>query len=189
MTRKWIALRAIAFGAVVAVCGVVASRVGRAQEASAARAQYDIVIRNGHIIDGTGSPWYAGDIGIRDGRIAAIGDLAGAQAKQTINAAGRVVAPGFIDMLGQSEITMLVDPHVPSKIFQGITTEITGEGDSVAPQTDATLASLNTDCQHYGISCNWRTFTGYFARLQKIYGGLAEAEASALLKTFFRDRR
>lgn len=166
MARKWIVLGVIVLGVVAALGGVMASRLG-AQEAAASHAGYDIVIRNGHIIDGTGSPWYSGDIGIRDGKVAAIGDLAGAQAKQTIDAAGRVVAPGFIDMLGQSEITMLVDPHVPSKIFQGITTEITGEGDSVAPQTDATLESLNTDCQHYGISCDWRTFTEYFARLQK----------------------
>jgi len=129
--------------------------------------EFDVLIRNGHIIDGTGSPWYAGDIGIRDGHIAAIGDLAHGQAKETIDAAGRVVAPGFIDMLGQSEITMLVDPHVPSKIFQGITTEITGEGDSIAPQTDATLARMQPECQHYGITCDWHTLTEYFARLQK----------------------
>lgn len=167
MTRKWIGPLVIVLGAVAAVCAVTASRLARAQDAAAASAEYDVLVRNGHIIDGTGSPWYAGDVGIRDGRIAAIGDLAGAQAKQTIDAAGRVVAPGFIDMLGQSETTMLVDPHVPSKIFQGITTEITGEGDSVAPQTDATLQSLNTDCEHYGISCSWRTLTEYFERLQK----------------------
>ncbi len=78
-----------------------------------------------------------------------------------------MVTPGFIDMLGQSEITMLVDPHVPSKIFQGITTEITGEGDSIAPQTDATLARMQPECQHYGITCDWHTLTEYFARLQK----------------------
>lgn len=129
--------------------------------------EFDVVIRNGHIIDGTGSPWYAGDVGIRDGHIAAIGNLSHAHAKQEIDAAGRVVAPGFIDMLGQSEITMLVDPHVPSKIFQGITTEITGEGDSVAPQTDATLEQMKPDCQHYQITCGWRSFDEYFARLQK----------------------
>ena len=72
---------------------------------------YDIVIRNGHIIDGTGSPWYSGDVAIRGGRIAALGKLDGAPAKRTIDARGMVVAPGFIDMLGQSELTILVDPH------------------------------------------------------------------------------
>lgn len=168
MRRRMIAMLAAAAASVAALAfGPLSGRLARAQNAAAARGEYDIVIRNGHIIDGTGSPWYAGDIGIRGGRIAAIGDLAGANAKQTIDAAGRVVAPGFIDMLGQSEITMLVDPHVPSKIFQGITTEITGEGDSVAPQTDATLAQMMPECSHYQITCNWRTFTQYFARLEK----------------------
>ena len=96
---------------------------------------FDLVIRNGHIIDGTGSPWYSGDIGIINGRIAQIGVLTDASAKRVIDAQGRVVAPGFIDMLGQSEVSILVNPHLPSKIFQGITTEITGEGGSIAPLT------------------------------------------------------
>src|SRR5713101_6251901 len=86
---------------------------------AAADKPYDIVIRNGHIIDGTGSPWYSGDIGIRDGKIAAIGNLTGAARKRTVDAKGRVVAPGFIDMLGQSEYTILVEPRLPSKIYQG----------------------------------------------------------------------
>ena len=106
---------------------------------AAATAPYDVVIRNGHVIDGTGSPWYAADIGIRGGKIAAIGHLEGAAAKQTIDAHGLIVAPGFIDMLGQSELTILVNPHLPSKIFQGITTEITGEGGSIAPLNDRIL--------------------------------------------------
>src|SRR6202050_4319473 len=97
------------------------------------------VITNGHIIDGTGSPWYSGDIGIRDGRIAAIGNLKTASRKRTIDAAGNVVAPGSIDMLGQSELSILVEPRLPSKIYQGITTEITGEGGSIAPLNDAIL--------------------------------------------------
>ncbi len=128
---------------------------------------YDMVIHNGHIIDGTGSPWYAADIGIRDGRIAAIGDLASAPAKRTIDAHGMVVAPGFIDMLGQSELTILVDPHLPSKIYQGITTEITGEGGSIAPQTDATIQADRVGYEHYHITPDWRTFDQYFQRLQK----------------------
>src|SRR5215467_13457767 len=93
----------------------------------AAPASYDLIIRNGRIIDGTGSPWYAADIGIRAGRIAAIGHLADAAARETIDAHGKIVAPGFIDMLGQSELSILTEPRLPSKIFQGITTEITGE--------------------------------------------------------------
>src|SRR5258708_21956408 len=86
---------------------------------------FDLVIINGHIIDGTGSPWYSGDVGMRDGRIAVMGNLSAAARKRTVDAKGRVVAPGFVDMLGQSEATILVDPRLPSKIYQGITTEIT----------------------------------------------------------------
>jgi N-acyl-D-amino-acid deacylase len=132
----------------------------------AAASPYDTVVRNGRIIDGTGSPWYSGDIGIRDGRIAAIGNLAGASARRTIDAHGMVVAPGFIDMLGQSELTILVNPHLPSKIYQGITTEITGEGSSVAPVTDAMLNADRLTFEHYGIKPDWHTLREYFARLE-----------------------
>ncbi len=128
---------------------------------------FDVVITNGHIIDGTGSPWYTGDLGIRNGKIAAIGNLAGASAKRTIDAHGNVVAPGFIDMLGQSESTILVEPRLPSKIYQGITTEITGEGGSIAPQNDAIIAADKTTYEHLKITPDWRTFRQYFARLEK----------------------
>jgi len=128
---------------------------------------YDIVILNGHVIDGTGSPWYAADVGIRDGRIAAIGRLTDASAKQKIDAAGKVVAPGFIDMLGQSEITVLVEPTLPSKIFQGITTEITGEGGSVAPLNDAIIKADKVSYDHFKITPDWRTHAQYFARAEK----------------------
>jgi N-acyl-D-amino-acid deacylase len=128
---------------------------------------YDVVIQHGRIIDGTGSPWYSGDIGIRQGRIAAIGNLTGAPAKRIIDAHGMVVAPGFIDMLGQSELTILVNPHLPSKIYQGITTEITGEGSSAAPVTEAMLTADRVQYEHYGIQPGWRTFHDYFARLEK----------------------
>src|SRR5437763_455317 len=136
--------------------------------ASLASAQsYDILIRNGRVIDGTGSPWYSGDIGVRGGRIAAIGLLSNSEAKRTIDAHGMVVAPGFIDMLGQSEITILVNPHLPSKIYQGITTEITGEGGSVAPLNEAIVKADHVTYEHYGIRPDWRTFREYFARLRK----------------------
>ena len=135
--------------------------------AAAAASPFDIVIRNGHIVDGTGSPWYAGDIGIRGGHVAAIGRLADAPARRTIDARGMVVAPGFIDMLGQSELTILVNPHLPSKIYQGITTEITGEGSSIAPLTDAVAQADRVTYQHYGVEPTWRTFREYFARLRK----------------------
>ena len=133
----------------------------------AADASFDLVITNGHIIDGTGSPWYSGDIGIRDGRISAIGNLSTTARKRTIDAKGKVVAPGFIDMLGQSEMTILVDPRLPSKIYQGITTEITGEGGSAAPLSDTIIAADRTGYEHYKINPDWRTFRQYFARLEK----------------------
>jgi N-acyl-D-aspartate/D-glutamate deacylase len=133
----------------------------------AAAQSFDIVIRNGHIIDGTGSPWYAADIGIRDGRVARIGTLSKAQSRTTIDATGLTVAPGFIDMLGQSELSILVNPHVPSKIFQGITTEITGEGNSIAPVNERILSADRGGFEHYGITADWRTFAEYFNRLER----------------------
>lgn len=127
---------------------------------------YDLIITHGHIIDGTGSPWYSGDVGVRDGRIVALGNLSAAKAARTLDAQGMVVAPGFIDMLGQSELTILVDPRLPSKIFQGITTEITGEGESVAPLDEAIIKERQRDYDHYGIKVDWRTLGQYFARLR-----------------------
>jgi N-acyl-D-amino-acid deacylase len=134
---------------------------------AAQTSQFDLIIRNGHIIDGTGSPWYSGDVAVRDGRIAAVGSLVGATARQTIDAAGKVVAPGFIDMLGQSDLSILVNPHLPSKIFQGITTEITGEGGSAAPLNDSIIAAGRLGYEWLKIEPDWRTFGEYFARLER----------------------
>ncbi|HTC57868.1 MAG TPA: D-aminoacylase [Candidatus Sulfotelmatobacter sp.] len=143
---------------------LVATRPLPAQSTAPA---FDLVITNGHIIDGTGSPWYSGDVGIRDGKVSAIGNLASVPRKRTIDAAGKVVAPGFIDMLGQSELTILVEPRLPSKIYQGITTEITGEGGSIAPLNDAIIQNDRPGYEHYHITPDWRTFRQYFARLEK----------------------
>ncbi len=129
---------------------------------------YDLVIHNGRIVDGTGSPWYSGDVAIREGRIAAIGHIGdGVSAKRSIDARGMVVAPGFIDMLGQSELTILVNPHLPSKIYQGITTEVTGEGSSIAPLNDRVVKAERVTYEHYGVQPSWQTFREYFARLRK----------------------
>jgi N-acyl-D-amino-acid deacylase len=128
---------------------------------------FDLVITRGHIIDGTGSPWYSGDVGVREGKIAAIGNLSASARERTIDAAGKVVAPGFIDMLGQSERTILVDPRLPSKIYQGITSEITGEGDSIAPLNDPIVQSGRSGWDYYKITPDWRTLRQYFARLEK----------------------
>lgn len=149
---------------VIIVFGSAASSSAQAQSPTL---PFELVITNGHIIDGTGSPWYSADLGVRDGKIAAIGNLAAAPRQRTIDAGGKVVAPGFIDMLGQSEMTILVDPRLPSKIFQGITSEITGEGSSIAPVNDAIIEADRSGYDHYKINPDWRTFRQYFARLEK----------------------
>jgi N-acyl-D-amino-acid deacylase len=130
---------------------------------------YDVIIKNGKIIDGSGNPWVSGDIAIRGERIIAIGHFApNVHAKRVIDAAGLVISPGFIDMLGQSEIALLVDNRSLSKLSQGITTEITGEGGSIAPQNKLTLASLQPDLeQQYHVRVDWTTLAGYFQRLEK----------------------
>ena len=136
-------------------------------QAAPASQTLDTVIINGHIVDGTGSPWYSGDVGIRGAKIAAIGNLGDTPRLRTVDAHGMVVAPGFIDMLGQSELTILVEPRLPSKIYQGITTEITGEGGSAAPINDAIIHADQSGYEHYHITPDWRSLEQYFARLEK----------------------
>jgi N-acyl-D-aspartate/D-glutamate deacylase len=96
--------------------------------------RYDLVIRGGQIVDGTGNPWFFGDVGIHGGKIAAIGRLPEAKARQTIDAAGLIVAPGFIDMHSHSDTVLLEDGRAESKIRQGVTTEVLGEGSSAGPR-------------------------------------------------------
>ncbi len=127
---------------------------------------FDLVIANGRIIDGTGAPWFRGDVGIRDDRIAAIGHLEGAAARHRIDAHGMVVAPGFIDLLGQSELLLLVDGRAESKVRQGITTEITGEGESVAPVAQSALDEMKPWLEKYHLTIDWKDLDGYFARLE-----------------------
>lgn len=136
-------------------------------DASVADAPYDVLIRNGRIIDGSGNPWVSGNIAIRGDRIVAIGKLEHAAAKRVIDASGLVVSPGFIDMLGQSELALLIDNRSMSKLSQGITTEITGEGASAAPQNALTLAQLQPGLDQYHLKVDWSTLTEYFARLEK----------------------
>jgi len=128
---------------------------------------FDLVIAHGRIIDGTGAPARPGDVGILAGHVAAVGDLASSPRARTIDAHGMVVAPGFIDMLGQSEITLLVDPRAASKITQGVTTEITGEGQSAAPQSDAVIQADHDGWEHVKVTPDWRTFRQYFVRLER----------------------
>lgn len=128
---------------------------------------YDIVIMNGKIVDGTGNPWFYGDVAIRGDKIVKVGHIGPSRAKQRIDAKGMIVAPGFIDMLGQSETSLLIDPRAQSKIFQGITTEITGEGGSIAPVNDYILKQQEPFLNHYHLKCDWRTLGQYFDRLQR----------------------
>ena len=152
------------------VVGIAAVGIRSAarQDTDAARGEsYDVIIRGGHILDGTGNPWYAADIGIRGDKIAAIGKLEGASARQTIDATGKVVAPGFIDMLGQSETSLLIDKRSLSKLSQGITSEITGEGGSIAPQDERTIAPMKPFLDQYHLTVDWTDLNGYFHRLEE----------------------
>ena len=130
--------------------------------------QYDVLIRNGRLVDGSGNPWTYADVGVIGDRVAFVGRAGqGVTAKRTIAATGLIVAPGFIDMLGQSEFNLLVDKQGVSKLTQGVTTEITGEGDSIAP-TNERLAAENADVlEHYKITRDWRSLEEYFQRLAK----------------------
>jgi dihydroorotase/N-acyl-D-amino-acid deacylase len=154
-----------ALGEISAVAYDAPLTVTAAQSASN---EFDVIIKNGSIVDGSGNPWVSGDIAIRGDRIAAVGKLQDAHAKRVIDATGLVVSPGFIDMLGQSEASLLIDNRSLSKLSQGITTEITGEGGSIAPQTDLTLASLQPVLDHYKLKVDWTTLEGYFKRLEKV---------------------
>lgn len=129
--------------------------------------QFDFIISNGRIVDGTGAPWYVGDIAISDDRIAAIGDLNEATAKQRLDAARLVVSPGFIDVQGQSEFNLLIDKRAASKITQGVTTEITGEGTSIAPLNDRLLVDLEDSAKKYGVALDWRSLDEYLRRLDR----------------------
>jgi dihydroorotase/N-acyl-D-amino-acid deacylase len=127
---------------------------------------YDVLITGGRIVDGTGAPWFKGDIALSGDRIVAIGQLAGRPARQAIDASGLVVAPGFIDMLGQSEFNVLVDGRAASKIMQGVTTEITGEGESIAPANDRMIREGKPSWDHFKVVQDFRTIAAYFARLE-----------------------
>ena len=131
------------------------------------RRDYDFVISGARVIDGTGAPWTYEDIGIVGDHIAAMGDLHDATAQQRIDAAGLVVSPGFIDVQGQSEFNILVDNRAASKITQGVTTEITGEGTSIAPLNDRLIEDFKDDAKKYGITLDWRSLDEYLQRLDR----------------------
>jgi N-acyl-D-amino-acid deacylase len=132
-----------------------------------APARFDLVFAGGRVVDGTGAPWRRSDVGIVGYRIAAVGDLSRAAAVRRIDATGLVVAPGFIDMLGQSEYNVLVDNRAASKITQGITTELTGEGRSIAPLNARMIADMKDVSDHYGVTPDWTTLAGYWKAFER----------------------
>jgi dihydroorotase/N-acyl-D-amino-acid deacylase len=155
---KWLALVVL-----VAALGLA----GSAAPPAAPPDTYDIVIAGGRIVDGTGAPWFAGDVGIRGDRIVAIGNLKAAVATTRIDAANLVVAPGFIDLLGQSEFNVLVDNRAASKVLMGVTTEVTGEGSAIAPANERTFADQADSFKHFGVAWDWRSLADYFRRLDQ----------------------
>src|SRR5262245_4688771 len=128
----------------------------------AASPSCDLLFVGGRVVDGTGAPWFRADVCVAGDRIAALGSLANADAKRRIDASRLVLAPGFIDMLGQSEYNVLVDPRAASKITQGITTEMTGEGTSIAPTNARLLAEGKEVFEHYGVTPDFTTLAGYW---------------------------
>src|SRR5881398_1321958 len=129
-----------------------------------APADYDLIIRNGRVIDGTGRPGFNADVAIKGDRIVRVGNLRGAPAKRVIDARGQIVAPSFIDMLGQSETFLLIDPRGISKVMMGVTTEITGEGESIAPINERQIKEAEDFNRRFNLTIDWRTLDEYFKR-------------------------
>ena len=134
--------------------------------------QFDLLIKNGRIVDGSGRAAYTADLAIKGDRIVRIGNLSNATATRTIDARGLVVAPGFIDMLGQSETYLLIDPRAMSKVMMGITTEITGEGESIAPINERQIKEQQDFLKRFNLTIDWRTLDEYFKRLEKQGSGV-----------------
>ena len=124
-----------------------------------AEPKLDILLKHGKVVDGSGTPWYIADVGIRDGIIVRIGRIENTEAERTIDASGLIVAPGFIDMMGQTATPMMYDPQTAINLLtQGITTINAGEGSSAAPLSDDSAKREG-----------WTTFAEYFALLD-LYG-------------------
>jgi len=133
----------------------------------AASTDFDIIIRNGEVIDGSGSPRVRADVGIRGDTIAEIGDLSKKTAATTIDAKNQVVTPGFIDLLGHSEGSVLIDPHVEGKVRQGVTTEVTGEGHSPGPLNQAMIAEANRTRPPGFPEVTWHTLADFMRVVEK----------------------
>lgn len=134
--------------------------------------QYDVLIKGGRIVDGSGRAGYVADLAVKGDRIVAIGNLSKATAARVIDAQGLVVAPGFIDMLGQSETYVLIDPRAMSKVMQGVTTEITGEGESIGPINERQIKEQEDFLRRFNLTVDWRTLDQYFKRIEKQGSGV-----------------
>jgi N-acyl-D-aspartate/D-glutamate deacylase len=180
VVRRVALVSSMLLGGMLAACSDSAEHASAVSSEARDDAPYDILITGGRIVDGTGAPWYYGDIGVRAGKIAAIGKLAGSPAKETIDAAGKVVTPGFIDLHTHSDLSLLRDGRGMSKITQGVTTEVLGEGASVAPR------KADADDGRWGIQPDWTTLAGYFDKLesQGISGNVVSYISIGQLRTY-----
>jgi N-acyl-D-amino-acid deacylase len=156
---------ALALSSILSIAALLSSTLPPSDNSTAP--QYDILIRNGRVIDGTGRRGFVADVGIKGDRITRIGRLSRVSARRTIDARGLVVAPGFIDLLGQSETNLLIDPRAMSKVMQGVTTEITGEGSSVAPINERLVAEDKDYYRRFNLTVDWHTLGEYFSRLER----------------------
>ncbi|HLL13517.1 MAG TPA: D-aminoacylase [Pyrinomonadaceae bacterium] len=130
--------------------------------------EYDLVILNGLVVDGTGARARRADVAVRGDRIARIAQSRRRpRGRRTIDASGLVVAPGFIDMLGQSEVNLLIDPRAMSKVMQGVTTEVTGEGGSIAPMNERLIKEDEDYYRRFNLTVDWRTLSEYFRRVER----------------------
>jgi N-acyl-D-amino-acid deacylase len=127
--------------------------------------EYDLVIKNGRVVDGTGNPWFDGDVAITKDKIVAIGHVPEGKAKRVVDAKGFVVAPGFIDIHSHSDDLLLEDGHAQSKIRQGVTTEILGEGNSAGPSKGQLRARAARTPK---LTVQWDTLGGYFDSIDKV---------------------
>jgi len=135
--------------------------------AASSATDFDLIVSGGAVIDGTGAPRSRADVGIKGDSITAIGDLSARTATARLDARGRVVAPGFIDLLGNSQAAVLIDPRLEGKIRQGVTTEVTGEGHSPGPQNDAMLAEMERTKPPGWPVVNWHTLGEFMSAVEK----------------------
>ena len=142
-------------------------------------AEFDIVIHGGRLMDGTGNPWFYGDVAIKGGKIAGIGKIDPDSGQRSISAKGRVVTPGYIDMHTHSDQPLIADGNAESKVRQGVTLDIIGESQTVAPLEGAVLEEYKLEHRRRnGIETDWKTFTGYFNSVMK--GGISINVASGV---------